>query len=198
MTSSWRRIVAKVFDVEAHEVEPLALGLTMFFLLFAGYFMLRPVRETMGIAGGVQNLQWLFTGTFVATLAAMPLFGWLAARAARRHVLAWTLGFFATNLALFALAFQLRPDNAWLARAFYIWLSVFNLLAVSVCWSILADLFRIAEAKRLFALMAVGASVGGLVGPLLGVLLVGPIGHAGLMLLSAMLLIGTIGAARRL
>jgi len=90
------------------------------------------------------------------------------------------------------------PDNAWLARAFYIWLSVFNLLAVSVCWSILADLFRIAEAKRLFALMAVGASVGGLVGPLLGVLLVGPIGHAGLMLLSAMLLIGTIGAARRL
>ena len=198
MTRSWRKLIAKVFDVEAHEVAPLALGLTMFFLLFAGYFMLRPVRETMGIAGGVQNLQWLFTGTFVATLAAMPLFGWLAARAARRHVLAWTLGFFATNLALFALAFQLRPDNAWLARAFYIWLSVFNLLAVSVCWSILADLFRIAEAKRLFALMAVGASVGGLVGPLLGVLLVGPIGHAGLMLLSAMLLVGTIGAARRL
>jgi len=198
MTSSWRRLVAKVFDVEAHEVAPLALGLTMFFLLFVGYFMLRPVRETMGIAGGVQNLQWLFTGTFVATLAAMPLFGWLAARAPRRRVLAWTLGFFAMNLALFALAFQLSPDNAWLARAFYIWLSVFNLLAVSVCWSVLADLFRIAEAKRLFALMAVGASVGGLVGPLLGVVLVGPIGHAGLMLLSAILLIGTIVAAWRL
>jgi len=198
MTSSWRRIVAKVFDVEAHEVEPLALGLAMFFLLFAGYFMLRPVRETMGIAGGVQNLQWLFTGTFVATLAAMPLFGWLSARAARRRVLAWTLGFFAMNLGLFALAFQLWPDNAWLARAFYIWLSVFNLLAVSVCWSVLADLFRLAEAKRLFALMAVGASVGGLVGPILGVVLVGPIGHAGLMLLSAILLVGTIGAAWRL
>ena len=198
MTSSWRRLVAKVFDVEAHEVVPLALGLTMFFLLFVGYFMLRPVRETMGIAGGVQNLQWLFTGTFVATLAAMPLFGWLAARAPRRRVLAWTLGFFAMNLALFALAFQLSPDNAWLARAFYIWLSVFNLLAVSVCWSVLADLFRIAEAKRLIALMAVGASVGGLVGPLLGVVLVGPIGHAGLMLLSAILLIGTIVAAWRL
>ena len=57
MTRSWRKLIAKVFDVEAHEVAPLALGLTMFFLLFAGYFMLRPVRETMGIAGGVQNLQ---------------------------------------------------------------------------------------------------------------------------------------------
>ena len=184
-TSAWRVLVARVFNVEAHEVEPLALGLTMFFLLFAGYFMLRPVRETMGIAGGVQNLQWLFTGTFVATLAAMPLFGWLAARAERRRVLAWTLGFFAMNLALFALGFLLRPDDVWLARGFYIWLSVFNLLSVSVVWSVMADLFRIAEAKRLFALVAVGASVGGLVGPLLGVALVGSIGHAGLLLLSA-------------
>jgi len=196
--SPWRVYVARVFKVEAQEVEPVALGLTMFFLLFAGYFMLRPVRETMGIAGGVNNLQWLFTGTFVATLAAMPLFGWLAGRAARRRVLAWTLGFFATNLVLFALGFLLLPDNAWLARAFYIWLSVFNLLAVSVCWSVMADLFRIVEARRLFALMAVGASVGGLVGPLLGVALVGAIGHAGLLLLSAALLVGTIGAARRL
>jgi AAA family ATP:ADP antiporter len=196
--SAWRALIARVFDVEVHEVEPLALGLTMFFLLFAGYFMLRPVRETMGIAGGVQNLQWLFTGTFVATLAAMPLFGWLAARASRRRVLAWTLGFFAMNLGLFALAFLLRPADPWLARGFYIWLSVFNLLSVSVAWSVMADLFRIAEAKRLFALVAVGASVGGLVGPLLGVALAGSIGHAGLLLLSAILLIGTIAAARRL
>src|SRR4029079_5858152 len=120
----------------------------------------------------------------------MPLFGWVAARVARRHVLAWTLGFFAINLALFALAFQLRPDNAWLARAFYIWLSVFNLLAVSGAWSVLADLFLIGEGTRLFALIAVGASVGGLAGPLLGVALVGSIGHAGLLLLAAASLVG--------
>jgi len=194
----WRAFVARVFDVEPREVEPLALGLAMFFALFAAYFMLRPVRETMGIAGGVQNLQWLFTGTFVATLAAMPLFGWLAARAERRRVLAWTLGFFAMNLVLFALGFLVRANDPWLARGFYIWLSVFNLLSVSVAWSVMADLFRIAEAKRLFALVAVGASIGGLVGPLLGVALVGSIGHAGLLLLSAALLVGTILAARRL
>lgn len=197
-SKGWRALVARMFGVEAHEVEPLALGLAMFFMLFAGYFMLRPVRETMGIAGGVQNLQWLFTGTFVATLAAMPLFGWLAARAERRRVLAWTLGFFAMNLALFALGFLLRPNDPWLARGFYIWLSVFSLLSVSVAWSVMADLFRIAEARRLFALVAVGASAGGLAGPVLGVALVGSIGHAGLLLLSALLLVGTIGAARRL
>lgn len=190
--------LARALKVEPREVEPLALGLLMFFQLFAGYFMLRPVRETMGIAGGVSNLQWLFTGTFLATLAAMPMFGALAARVERRRVLPWTLGFFATNLALFAAAFALKPDDVWLARAFYIWLSVFNLLAVSVAWSVMADLFRIGEAKRLFALMAVGASVGGLVGPLLGGLLVKPIGHPGLLLLSALLLVGTIVAGWRI
>ena len=195
---AWRKLLARTLKIELHEVEPVAHGLAMFFLLFAGYFMLRPVRETMGIAGGVNNLQWLFTGTFVATLAAMPLFGWLAGRAMRRRVATWTLGFFATNLVLFALAFKVNPDNAWIARTFYIWLSVFNLIAVSVCWSVMADLFRIIEAKRLFALVAVGASVGGLAGPLLGVALVGSIGHAGLLLLSAALLAGTIVAARRL
>lgn len=197
-STGWRALVARTFDVEPREVEPLALGLAMFFMLFAGYFMLRPVRETMGVAGGVENLQWLFTGTFVATLAAMPLFGWVAARVVRRRILAWTLGFFVTNLAAFALALWRLPDDPWLARGFYVWLSVFNLLAVSVVWSVMADLFRIAEAKRLFALMATGASVGGLVGPLLGVALVGTIGHPGLLLLSAALLAGTIVAARQL
>ena len=153
----------------------------MFFLLFAGYFMLRPVRETMGITGGVDNLQWLFTGTFVATLAAMPLFGWIAARVQRRRILHWVFGFFTANLVAFALGFLAWPDNVWLARAFYIWLSVFNLIALSVAWSVLVDVFAVGQAKRLFALMAAGLSAGGLVGPLLGVVLVGPIGHSGLL-----------------
>src|SRR5690606_6508881 len=71
------RFMSRLFNVEPREAPPVAAGLLMFFLLFAGYFMLRPVRETMGIAGGVDNLQWLFTGTFLATLVALPLFGWL-------------------------------------------------------------------------------------------------------------------------
>lgn len=192
------RQLARLFGIDPREAEPAAAGALLFFLLFAGYFMLRPVRETMGIAGGVDNLQWLFTGTFVATLAVMPLFGWVAGRVQRRQVLPWTFGFFALNLAGFALGFHWAPDNLWFARSFYIWLSVFNLIAISVAWSVLADLFPIAQAKRVFALMASGASFGGLLGPLLGVILVGRIGHAGLLWLSAALLIAAIYVARRL
>jgi AAA family ATP:ADP antiporter len=69
------KIIARVFNVETGEAPAVAAGLPMFFLLFTGYFMLRPVRESMGVASGVENLQWLFTGTFLATLAALPLFG---------------------------------------------------------------------------------------------------------------------------
>lgn len=180
--------VAQLFQLKRQEVGGAVAGFVLFFLLFSGYFLLRPVRETMGIAGGVRNLQWLFTGTFLATLAALPLFGWLASRVRRRRIAIWVFGFFAVNLAAFATAFLVWPGNVAVARSFYIWLSVFNLIAVSLAWSVLADELSAAEAKRSFALMAAGASLGGLVGPLLGALLVAPLGHAGLLLLSALLL----------
>lgn len=172
----------------------VAAGLTLFYLLFSGYFMLRPVRETMGVAGGVDNLQWLFTGTFIATLACLPLFGWLASKAKRRHILPWTFGFFASNLLLFAILFERDPQHVGYARAFYIWLSVFNLLSISLAWSVLADLFSPEQGKRLFGLLAAGASLGGLSGPILGTLLVAPLGHAGLLLLAALALLASVGA----
>ncbi|KTC24971.1 MULTISPECIES: NTP/NDP exchange transporter [Pseudomonas] len=189
------RLLGRLFTFHDDETPAVVGGLALFFLLFAGYFMLRPVRETMGVAGGVDNLQWLFTGTFIVTLLALPLFGWVVARARRRRILPWTYGFLASNLLAFALVFAVQPDNLWVARAFYIWLSVFNLLSISLAWSVLADLFSNEQAKRLFGLLAAGASLGGLVGPILGTLLVGVVGHAGLVLLATLFLLGSIGAA---
>lgn len=189
------RWLQRAFNVEDDEAGAVIAGFAMFFLLFAGYFMLRPVRETMGIAGGVRNLQWLFTGTFVATLAAMPLFGWIAGRVRRRNILYWVYGFFVSNLVAFAACFAAMPGDPWIARAFYIWLSVFNLIAISVAWSVLVDVFTTAQSRRLFALMAAGASLGGLVGPLLGVFLVRPLGYPGLSLLAAALLAAAAVAA---
>ncbi len=180
--------LAACFDVRSAEIPAVLAGAAMFFFLFTGYFMLRPVRETMGIAGGIDKLQWLFTATFIATLVALPLFGWLASRARRRRILPWTYGFFVLNLAAFAVSFLSNPDDVWVARAFYVWLSVFNLLAISLAWSVLADLLPVSQGKRLFATIAAGASLGGLTGPILGTLLVAPLGHAGLMAVSALLL----------
>ena len=185
---------ARLFNLHGREAPSVLAGLLMFFLLFTGYFMLRPVRETMGVAGGVDNLQWLFTGTFVATLAVLPLFGWLASRVARRRIMPWAYAFFVANLLLFAAVFLRWPENPWAARSFYIWLSVFNLVAISLAWSVLADVFSTTQAKRLFGMIAGGASLGGLTGPGLGALLVAPVGHVGLLMLAALLLAASAGA----
>jgi AAA family ATP:ADP antiporter len=181
-----------LLGVAVGERAAVLAGFLFFFCLFASYFMLRPVRETMGIAGGVKNLQWLFTATFVVMLAAIPLYGLCSARLPRRRFVPWVYGFFIVNLLAFALATRAAPDNVWLARTFYVWLSVFNLFVVSIAWSLMADVFRPEQAKRLFPVLAAGASAGGLAGPVLSGWLVPLIGLTGLMLLSAILLAATL------
>ncbi len=192
---TWRQRLQRMLDMRPGEAPAVLAGSLLFFMLFTGYFMLRPVRETMGVAGGVENLQWLFTGTFIATVVCLPVFGWLASRVRRRYILPWTYGFFICNLLAFAALLARHPDGPWVARAFYIWLSVFNLLSISLAWSVLADLFSTEQGKRLFGVMAAGASLGGLSGPLLGTLLVAPLGHPGLLTLAAILLLGSVLAA---
>jgi ATP:ADP antiporter, AAA family len=104
--------------------------------------MLRPVRETFGIAGGVDNLQWLYLGTFLATLVVVPIYGALAKNVQRRRLLPITYVFSAAVMAGFGFSLMADPDNVWTARAFYIWLSVFNLFVISIAWSLMADVFN--------------------------------------------------------
>ncbi|ERI51874.1 hypothetical protein N878_21050, partial [Pseudomonas sp. EGD-AK9] len=181
MTALERRL-ARAINAEEQELAAVLAGFALFFCLFAGYFMLRPIREAMGIAGGVENLQWLFSATFVAMLLAVPLLAWLNSRVPRIHFIDWVYGFFGLNLLAFVLLFRLDHDSVWLARVFYVWISVYNLFVISVAWSLMADVFDGAQARRLFAFIAAGASVGGLCGPLLSALLIGALGEAGLML----------------
>ncbi|XAH25859.1 MFS transporter [Xylophilus sp. GW821-FHT01B05] len=187
--------LSRLLNIERTEVAAVVAGFLMQFTLFVCYFSMRPIRETMGIVGGVNNLQWLFTATFIATLAVSPLFGWLVSKVRRRNITRWMFGFFGLNILCFALAIYLYGETVWLARVFFVWLSVFNLTAISLAWSVLVDVFNSEQAKRLFAVMAAGASLGGLVGPLLGVLFVTSIGNAGLLLIAALMLVVTIACS---
>jgi AAA family ATP:ADP antiporter len=176
----------------------VAAGFLLFFLLFSSYFMLRPVRETMGVAGGVDNLPWMFTGTFLATLVLVPFYGWLSSRLPRRRLLPVAYSFVALTLIGFAAGLMVSPGDVWMGRAFYIWISVVNLFVFSLGWSLMADVFDAQQAKRLFGQVAAGASLGGLAGPLLSGLLVGVVGEPGLLLISAGLLLGSLLAVRTL
>ncbi len=180
----------------------MAWSFVYFFALLAGYYMLRSVRETMAIVSGVQNIPWLFTGTFVVTLLATPVFGWLTSRFPRRSFLPWVYYFFIANIGLFYVAFSGLPEDSaslvWVARAFFVWLSVFNLFVVSVFWSFMADIYRKEQTRRLFGVISAGGSAGAFLGPLLTAKIVVVIGFENLLPITASLLAFAVYCVYRL
>ena len=159
-----------------------------FFCLLCGYYVLRPLRDEMGVQGGVENLPWLFSATFAAMLAVVPVFGLAASRLPRRRLVPWAYFFFITNLLVFYVLFSAGFAPSVAARAFFVWVSVFNLFVVSLFWSLMADLFRPEQAARLFGFISAGGSCGALAGPTLTALLAAPLGTASLLLLSCFFL----------
>lgn len=184
--------------VRAVEVAAVLWAFGYFFCLLGGYYILRPVRDEMGIRGGVDQLQWLFTGTFAVMLAAVPAFAWLAARFPRRTFVPLVYWFFIANILVFFGLFQLEVGDAAVARAFFIWTSVFNLFVISVFWSFMADIFSNRQARRLFAFVAAGGSCGAIAGPAMAGLLSPLLGPVGLLPISAAVLAGALVCIHRL
>ena len=165
---AWLRdVLPSVTDAEPDEAVPVGWAFLYFFCLLCGYYILRPVRDEMAIEGGVQQLSWMMTATFVTLLLVTPIFGWLSARAPRYRLLLIVYAFFGLNLVLFFVAMMGHLSPQWAARTFFVWLSVFNLFVVSVFWSVMADLFTPTQGARLFGVIAAGGSIGAMVGPLL-------------------------------
>jgi AAA family ATP:ADP antiporter len=179
-----------LLSVRRDERALLALSALFFFLVMAAYFILRPIRDQMGVAGGVRNLPWLFTGTLVAMLAISPLFGALVSRMPRPRFVAWSYRALMACLLGFYVALVALPESAavWTGRVFFIWTSVFNLFAVSVFWAVMADVYQGGQSRRLYGVIAAGGSLGALVGGLITGNLVEAIGAPALLLVSLVLL----------
>ncbi len=185
-------------DVKTDEVRQLLLSFVYFFCLLSSYYVIRPVRETMGTLGGVRDLSWLFTGTFAAMLVAVPLFGVVVARLPRRVFVPLVYHFFLAAILLFAALIHLEVAEARVAQVFFIWTSVFNLFVVSVFWSVMADLYRSEQSKRLYGFIAAGGTIGMLTGSWFTSAHAETLGVAGLLILSAILLECASLAAGRL
>jgi ATP:ADP antiporter, AAA family len=187
----------RLLKAEKHELPALLWAFFYFFCLLCSYYILRPVRDEMGIQGGVGQLQWLFSATFVTMLVAVPLFGFLSARWPRYRLVPILYYFFAANLGVFFVLMHSGVDRVILARAFFVWVSVFNLFVVSVFWSFMADIFSNEQARRLFGFIAAGGSTGAIVGPLVTSLLVTQVGQKNLLLFSmGLLVLSTLAVAK--
>ncbi|HEX2827554.1 MAG TPA: MFS transporter [Burkholderiales bacterium] len=163
---AFHRLLARVVDVRAHELPALLWSWGYIFTVLSSYYVMRPIRDQMGVAGGVKNLQWLFAGTLIVMLLLNVPFGALVKALPRSRFIPIVYRFFAASVLAFAAAFRMADETqmVWLGRAFFIWISVFNLFVVSVFWALIVDTFSSEDGKRLFGFIAAGATIGAITG----------------------------------
>ena len=180
----------RIVDAQPDELRAVGLAFAFFFLALTSYSILRPIRDEMGVAGGVENLPWLFTGTLCAMLIANALFAALVGRYSRRQFIPIVYRFFISNLIIYFLLLRSLSEQqqVWAGRTFFIWVSVFNLFVLSVFWAFMADIFRTEQGKRLFGFISVGGTLGAIAGGTITALLARTAGPVNLLLVSAALL----------
>ena len=185
-----KRILNKIVDVRAQELRALGLAFVFNFVVLGSYYVVRPIRDNIGAEGGLENLPWMYTGTLVAMLIANTLFSAIVARMSRRKFIPIAYRFFIANLILFYFLMRMlsAAQNIWVGRAFYVWVSVFNLFIVTVFWAFMTDVFNSDQGKRLFGFISVGGTLGGIVGALVTASLVAKIGTLNLLFVSAVML----------
>lgn len=183
-------LIRLIVDVKPRELRALFLSFVYYFLILSSYYIIRPIRDDFGAAGGLENLPWMFTGTLVVMLVANATFSALVARYTRRRFIPVAYRFLIANLLIFfaLLFFVSKPNQIWIGRAFFVWTSVFNLFVVSVFWAFMVDVFNSDQGKRLFGFISVGGTLGAIVGAAITATLVARIGSINLLLISALLL----------
>jgi AAA family ATP:ADP antiporter len=184
--SPFARLLKSMAAVEPSEVRAVVLSMVFGLLLFGSYSVVKPVRDTMGTVYGVSHLQNLFVGTLIGCLLVAPLYSALAARVKLSTFLPWVyVAIGASILAFYAVFESGRVPDRWIAALFYVWVSTFNMLIISVFWTFMSDTFSRTQAKRLFGFVAAGITVGGIVGPAIATALARAVGNYNLMLIAA-------------
>lgn len=186
------------FGVAPEDVRELATSVLSFTLLLACYYLLRPVRDALAATLGADSIKYLSSAVFFVMLLIVPVFGWLFVRVPRPRLVPALFAFFIANLGIFAFAFGRYGSEgavgAWWARAFYVWVTVFNMFAVSVFWSRMAEVWSEPQGRRYFGMVSAGGSLGGLIGPLLARTFAANVAINGLVWISAALLAGALTA----
>jgi AAA family ATP:ADP antiporter len=192
------RRLARATGVELHEHTPVVWSFGLLFCVFASWYVLRPLRDAMVVLGDTRDIPQLFLVTLGVTLAVTPFVSAMVSRVTRRRFLA--IAYRVLALTLVAFFFLLRgPDiHPWAARAFFVWASVFNLLAIALAWAFMADVFSRAQGVRLFALIGGGGTLGAMLGSFITALVVDRVGAAGALIAAALLLECAVACVARI
>ena len=198
--SALHRLLNRMIDVRPSEVPALGWSWLYIFSVLSSYYIMRPIRYQMGVAGGVNNLQWLFTGTLIGMLLLNIPFSYLVKTYPRAKFISISYRFFSANILLFVLAlYAATPEQTvWVGRIFFIWTSIFNLFVVSIFWQMIVDIFTSEQGKRLFGFIAAGATLGAISGSVFTVSTVEHMAPGYLMTGAALMLEVAVFCVRRL
>ncbi|NSX09713.1 MFS transporter [Pseudomonas lini] len=166
----------------------LMLGFAFHFCVLASYYLVRPLRDALGLEGGADKLQWLFTATFVVMLVMVPLFGALVSRLPAMRFVPLIYRLIALSMLVFGVLIAQRIAPVTVGRVFFVWISIYNLFIVSIFWSVLVDRFSSEQGRRLFGFIAAGGTLGTFIGPLLAATMATNLGPVALTVAAAVLL----------
>ena len=197
-SNPFKKIVRAVTLVEPHELRATVLSFLFVFTLFSAYFIIRPVRDAMASDWTRADTSWLWTLTFVVAIVTVSLYGFIISRVRFNRVVPGAYIIFALMFVAFYFASQNVENSTLIDKSFYVWLSVFSLLHASIFWSFMSGTFSRQQAPRLFAIIAMGASFGGIAGAAVSGFLAEEIGYMNLMLFAAGLLLITLPIIGRL
>jgi len=156
------RALSLFTDVRAGEgVGALLLATNVFYLL-AFYQVLKIVRDALILSeSGAVAASYASAGMAAVLFVFVPAYGALASRVNRVWLISAVTIFFASHLLIF---YALGSAGVRIGVPFYIWVGVFNMVAVAQFWAFANDLYTTERGKRLFPLVGIGASLGALVG----------------------------------
>ena len=156
------------------------------FLLLTAYYIIKPVREALilgelgpevkAYAGAAQALLFLFI---------VPIYSRIASRVNRVRLINGITAFFVTNLLVF---YALGQAQMRVGMVFFLWVGLFNLMLIAQFWAFANDIYTHDQGKRLFAIIGIGSSLGGIFGARIAGGLFKPLGPYAMMLVTAALL----------
>lgn len=190
----------RLVSIKQEELAPLCWGWLYIFSLLCAYYILRPIRDTVSTLTGAHSLPWLFTAVLITMLLLQWPYNKLSQRLPRERFISYSYQACAVILCAFALGFSRHGGlhDLFLGRAFFIWVSVFNLFAVSVFWALIVDIFDSERGKRLFGLLAAAATLGAIGGSGLTSLVANHLSTPMLLLIAVGLIQVSVFSARRL
>jgi len=175
--------------VKEKEVKAVIFSFLFVVVLMSAYYILRPVRDAMASDWTDAEVSWLWTLNFFISTAIVALYGSMVSKFRFRLLVPTLYGIFAISFIIFYALGSVFEDRTLIDKSFYVWVSVFSLFHISVFWTFMSELFSKEQSGRLFGIIAVGASVGGLIGPSITAFFSVSLGADNLMLIASMMLL---------